>query len=68
MMLASYAKVSCGRWQGLQKVACRRLARVVVTKRMRPEEAHGLVTNTGAGRGDYLRKARPPALLSKNLF
>jgi hypothetical protein len=32
MMLASYAKISCGRWQGLQKVACRRRDRVIVTK------------------------------------
>ncbi len=47
--------------QGLQKVACRRHARVFVAKRLRPEEAHGLVTNTGAGRGDYLRKAWLPA-------
>jgi hypothetical protein len=62
MMLANCVKVSCERWQGVKKVACRSRARVVVAKRMRPEEAHGLVTTTGAGRGDYLRKARLPAL------
>jgi len=31
---------------------------VFVGKRLRPEEAHGLATNTGARLGNYKRKTR----------
>lgn len=37
---------------GVAAAACQRLARAVVSKRLRPKEAHGLLTTTGTRRGN----------------